>query len=490
METKKRKSFLSKKQWGELTGRLVIALAVVAFSVVLILWDTGVIDLPFLVRRPRRESPTTEENPNRTDEAVVFDYAAYAGDILASLFDFSQVEGGAELVSAATFDQKGMSIVKTPLEPGNHNTAHGFLISEKEGAKQIRLALGLREIPGNQEYDLTGYRDQEGDPVFKKKEDGSYYRLLLSDLSFQPTDFDPVRDGRGILLPMPASYGVGEPERKLIYENGLFGYTGTYQNGRRTQTFTVPPQYPTAFAYSEGFAVMADAEGKVTIRNEKGEVVFSHLSLILPDKTGEEALGFSYFENGLLRVVFASYDEQGVLKESREGIIDRYGQEFSLPEGFRAVSYHQGVFSVTDGKRFGYFTALGAWLSDPIYADASPFFEGLATVTNKDGKMGVVDLTGKEVIPCSFDQISHFSEGHAVMYSKTAGWYLISKVNGIFPPAGSTVPEPSSSYYTKITITRGPQNTFDHEDDIILELEPILSTSSYTTRPENTSPKK
>ena len=56
----------------------------------------------------------------------------------------------------------------------------------------------------------------------------------------------------------------------------------------------------------------------MTIRNEKGAVVFSKLNLILPQKEGVEALGYSYFDQGLLRVVFATYDSEGNLSVNGE----------------------------------------------------------------------------------------------------------------------------------------------------------------------------
>ena len=41
--------------------------------------------------------------------------------------------------------------------------------------------------------------------------------------------------------------------------------------------------------------------------------------------------------------------------------------------------------------------------------------------------------------------------------------------------------------HTKISLTRGPQNTFEYEPDEIIELPPILSTVPRTTHPENTT---
>ncbi|MBR4287869.1 MAG: WG repeat-containing protein, partial [Clostridia bacterium] len=205
--------------------------------------------------------------------------------------------------------------------------------------------------------------------------------------------------------------------------------------------------------------------------------------------TGEEALGFHYFDHGLLRVVIASYDENGNIKSKRESIINTYGEEVFLPQNYHAVSYLEGIFVVTNGEKFGYVSSNGAWITSPVYDHASPFCEGIAVVTNEDGKKGLIDQTGKVILEPAFDGISSFSAGSALLYSQDLGWYLLSKVKGKFPPSENTEPPTSSEFHTKITITRGPQNTFDYEPDEIIVLPPILSTPSRTTHPSYTAKK-
>ena len=90
---------------------------------------------------------------------------------------------------------------------------------------------------------------------------------------------------------------------------------------------------------------------------------------------------------------------------------------------------------------------------------------------------------GKSVLPCIFESISNFSDGHALCYSKATGWYLFTKVNGVYYHDPS-LEDPT---FSKSTITRGPQNTFDYEPDEIIELLPPENTPKRTTRPENTT---
>ncbi len=482
MKTKHKKSLFSKKQIRSILGRLGIALAALSLVAVLILWDSGVIDLPFLVRSERREPITETEEETKTEVIEFVDYATFAEKLLFSIYNSNAVTDLSTLYTEGAFDRDSMSLVKSSLIGEDYETAYGYLIKDSNG--EIFTIPALTEIPESENYRFTFLSDSDGQAIFQKKDDGAYFVWDKNKKAFVATQFDPIFDGRGSELVLPKEYGIGEENRSLVYENGLFGYKGSYQDGRKTKEFTVDAIYPTAFRYSEGFAVMADANGRITVRNEKGEVVFGHLNLLMTDKTGEEALGFHYFDHGLLRVVIASYDESGALKSKRESIINTLGEEVSLPQDYRAVSYLEGIFVVTNGEKFGYVSSDGAWITSPIFEQAAPFYEGLAIVTNEDGKKGIIDRTGKLVLEPAFDGISSFSGGSALLYSKELGWYLLSKVNGKFPPSENTEPVTSSDFHTKITITRGPLNTFDYEEDEIIVLPPILSTPSRTTHPE------
>jgi len=470
-----------------LFSRLLVAFLFLSFGVVLILWDAGFLELPFLKRKDRRPPVTQEEefadpfesegeSVTLTEEEIVVDWAAFAKERMEALYDFSFLEDGTSAITTGEFNLAANSLVKIRLPKGNYTSARGYLISP-EG--KLYRGRDLAPVAGSEAYAITSYLSQNGHPVFLHKETNEYFELNGESLVFSPIGFDPA------LLPgapspyMPASYGAGEDGRSLTFSQGLFGYTGTYKEGWRTRTFTIEPQYPVAFEYAEGFAVMADAEGKVTVRGSKGEVVFTHQTLILPDKKGEESLGFRYFDHGLLRVAFATYDETGALIRAREGVINAAGDEYTFPEGYVPYSYYNGIFVLTDGKTFGYYSATGAWITAPIYTEAHVFREGLAMVRNKDGKAGLIDTTGKEILPCVFDEIDDFSGGiSAVRFEDET--FLLVKVAGNYMPEGMVdAKPPTTSITTKITITRGPENTFIQEEDTeILELPEVVITTT------------
>ncbi len=72
------------------------------------------------------------------------------------------------------------------------------------------------------------------------------------------------------------------------------------------------------------------------------------------------------------------------------------------------------------------------------YKSFGYFYEGMATVCNQEGLWGYIDKTGKEVIPCQFEEAQNFSEGLAAV--KVRGkWGYIDKT-------GKMVIEPQFSH--------------------------------------------
>ncbi len=483
-------NLFTKKKFRTNLTRVLAGTLVLSLCGVLILWEIGIIDLPFLVRKNRRDPENnTETNEPSTKEELLVDWDSFAKAAIDSVYSASALENISEIVTPSPFDSESMTLTKQKLSDGQYSTALGFVIKEDGENKTLFLADGMKEIQGFEKLDLTFYRTSAKEAVFLEKETNKYYKLDPANGSFSEIPFDPKTNAPGIHFLMPATYCASDESPELFSENGLFGYRGEYKEGRKTKTFTVPATYPIAFPYSEGFGVMADETGKITIRNYKGEEVFTNLSLLLPGKEAEKEPGFYAFDGGVLRVIIAEFDENGSLKTKKESLINTKGQEVILPDGYSAVSLSEGILVVTDGKQYGYLSASGAWITSPNLKKASPFMEGIAAVTDKDGKMGLIDCKGNILLPYAFDYISDFSDGYALCFSKSTGWYLLSKVNGSFNTGENTPPD-ISSFHTKVTITRGPQNTFDYDPDEIIEFAPITSTPSRTTHPENEIPKK
>lgn len=89
-------------------------------------------------------------------------------------------------------------------------------------------------------------------------------------------------------------------------------------------------------------------------------------------------------------------------------------------EGLDLAVYSEGIFSVYNGKAYGFLTETGEMISDYEYELAYPFSQGLSCV-RKDGKYGFINIKGEVEIPFIYDRANSFSEGLA--YFETGGRY-------------------------------------------------------------------
>ena len=83
------------------------------------------------------------------------------------------------------------------------------------------------------------------------------------------------------------------------------------------------------------------------------------------------------------------------------------------------------LYLVCREDKYGYIDKTGREVIPCKYDDANDFREGLAKV-QKSGKYGFIDKTGREVIPCKYDEAYATSEGQALA-KKSGKWGAIDK---------------------------------------------------------------
>lgn len=202
-----------------------------------------------------------------------------------------------------------------------------------------------------------------------------------------------------------------------------------------------------AFNYSEGYAAVANEAGQMRFIDTDGEELFESVdvetynihgrpvveNLMLPLTDGIEALGFYYFEHGLVRVRRQVYDyyqlEDWDVKKIElddDELIYPSGEKFTLAEGYDIISYSNGMILLEKDGRYGYMDHTGAWLVEPSLEGAKPFLEGVAAI-KRNGKWGVIDTQGNTLIPYDYDNIQTVSSGVIVCYSDR-GWTVFAKM--------------------------------------------------------------
>lgn len=492
-----------------LITQLSLGIAVVCLAVLLILWDAGILIIPGLTPPARRRLKPEGEQAQTREEPVLVDWAAWAEDQINALYDVSQLENPLSLLTAAPYSCGQTSLVRLfCAETGSLSVYGGLILAEEDGVIRYYLpetadqgvntqapeggfpvlqTKAMSAVGSSENYRLTRRLTPAGDVIFENTDGSGYtvfdrvtaiFRPYTPPLAWELTDWETVPDDSGD--------GSG---LTLICENGLYGYTGSYSDGKREVPVSVPCVYPVAFPYAEGMAVMADGNGRITVRNARGEEVLTDRSLLLMDNwREEETLGA--FSNGLLRAVSAVYKEDGSLLSRNDEIVTATGKSFALPVGYRAVAYREGIFTVTNGESYGYYSAAGAWVGTPSYSYCAPFREGIATVTGEKGKEGLLSREGAILLAPAFTEIGAFSGGIAVLRDDAVGLgqVLLWKVKGQYPPPGEESPDLTDrSYYERVPLSRGPKNTFDDGDDIIIVLPELDLPPWVTTKPPVTT---
>lgn len=90
-----------------------------------------------------------------------------------------------------------------------------------------------------------------------------------------------------------------------------------------------------------------------------------------------------------------------------------------------------GMTPVREGLLFGFINSRNEYVIKAQYEETGNFVVGFACV-KKNGKWGVIDTTGKEVIPCSYDDLE-LQDGTGYRIWRVLNgkkWGLVSAVNG------------------------------------------------------------
>ncbi len=335
-----------------------------------------------------------------------------------------------------------------------------------------------------EEYRPANTRDTDGHPLFYKEVDGKrqYFRIDEENGGFLPSDYLDIAHGRGVYFDYPASYGISDTDFGRIvrieslaervpiaYETEVELKTDT-DTETETVPETEPPEdydvnilsettlwaygytpvwrktgyyYTQAYNFSEGRACVLDANGRMQFLNESCYYAFNTKKsyyyhdwyvteyLLPPLSSGEESIGFFYYDHGLVRVrrqvADWSYADRVAIDE--DILIDKTGAEFPVPQGYDIVAYSDGVILLKRDGKYGYMDYTGAWIAQPIYDFARPFMEGLAAVGFDSGECLMIDTAGEIVIPAGiYTHISDASSGVIAAYSPETGWNVLYKM--------------------------------------------------------------
>jgi hypothetical protein len=173
------------------------------------------------------------------------------------------------------------------------------------------------------------------------------------------------------------------------------------------------------YPYKNGMARVC-LNGKFGVMDEKG-------NLIAPpfyDKIGG-------FHEGIAPVnIGGKMNEVYEFVGGAWGYIDENGKLVVPPQYNSVEPFSEGLGLVGNGEHFGFIDKAGNVIVEGIYVAAKPFRNGVAIVCKEENKCGLIDKTGKEVVPFKYHTINAFSEGLADVRLSETGKFGYIDVTG------------------------------------------------------------
>lgn len=337
----------------------------------------------------------------------------------------------------------------------------GLLLTDNGTETRLYSAAGVYLFTyDSQKYTPAYTRDKTGEPLFTGTDEAgvkTYYKIEAG--GFTEAEYNDETDFRGVYFDYPAYYGIADNNRTRLMKKTTT--VTTHTDGTETTEESTRWAFGTktgkvwsgflflgAFDFSEGLAAVVNGDGRQLFLNEQGYYAFNPLVsynyydryvteyLLPPKTTGEESIGFYYYDHGLVRVrrqvvdwYSLNYLENLRVAIDEDILIDKTGNEFPVPEGYDIVSYADGVILLSRDGKYGLMDHTGRWIAQPIYDFARPTIEGLTVVGFSDGTRLMLDTSGEIVIPAGlYKHISDASSGVITAYSEKTGWVLFHKM--------------------------------------------------------------
>jgi len=157
----------------------------------------------------------------------------------------------------------------------------------------------------------------------------------------------------------------------------------------------IPTVYNATKPLNEKLIMVADSNWKWGFFNNSGKELI--------------ACKYSYVENSLsdnmILVGSGNCDNNSDTESCRYGFVNSEGKEI-IPTIYKSTSsFYNGFTYVQNDSLFAYITTNGKLITPFKYDYASPFCnEGFAIVMN-DGKYGIIDSAGNEIVHCKYQKI-------------------------------------------------------------------------------------
>jgi hypothetical protein len=309
-------------------------------------------------------------------------------------------------------------MVVQPIYSDGFDFSFGLAVVEKEGYFGALNRFGDIVIPCV--YDELGNM-QDGMIAFEKN----------GESGFLGWNGDPVLDADYDYV---ADFNQGHAVVRL---EGLYGAIDT--QGR----YTVPCQFDWVEEYELGVSRVRQGELYGLYAHGQGLILPIEYEAIGENRDGRRLIskdGLYGFVNSHVEVVIPleyEFDERLVeqlsfngeyaiiKRKNLWGIIDRSGAVLVVPKYDELVNSGYTIFPFRRRNKWGHVDSEGREFKT-LYDEVGPFSQGLALVENS-GKVGLVDMNGKVVVPIAYQKLEVIEDTEYLIFTSENGDGLMTR---------------------------------------------------------------
>jgi len=265
---------------------------------------------------------------------------------------------------------------------------------------------GLAKVFVNNTYNYNapdyrlGYADKKGNLQLSTnyKDGGNFkngYAIVLDVLGTDSAYTLIDTTGKAFLSDLYPSISMMTPDglAAVMSTDNLWGYT------EKSGAIVIPFQYEDASDFVDGMALVK-YNGKVGGINTHGKKILNF------DYEAAQVLNNSNY------LILKKEGKWGALDKKGKPVIEfKYDNLANFADGV-AWARFKGVWGILDAK--------GNWKPTPEVTGARGFEHGLSVFNNDQGNTGVIDKTGKIILPASFDDVSDIIDGKLVVSQRSS----------------------------------------------------------------------
>lgn len=262
-------------------------------------------------------------------------------------------------------------------------------VDDEECGCELKYVDGIQTTSEN---GLFGFRLADGTQIapniyrYVDEFHGDYCKVYLDDNQCGMID----RNGNTIVPCLYAGLEYPSCGRILAVRDGLAGFLDMHGNE------VIPFTYRMASSFSENCAC-----------------IFVPIDSFFSACTFIDTLGRQLFEPVYQNIRPFNEGYALIRRYDRWGMMDHNGQEVLPPQYEVMTSNVNGYFFAGDADGWALFDYQFMPLTDYVYTDATPMSDNRIGV-KRNGKYGFLDPTGREVIPCIYDETGIFSMGRTL----------------------------------------------------------------------------